>query len=205
MRNQAIRIVCFGLTTLLPILLSCTKKTPDFPTIEVYALGVREPKTISIEDANIPDHKTVIGVRVGTKSRAYLVDALKPNGLLYRPDVRTDQSKEYGKHVVNDLVGGRPITVTHCDINGCSRVFVGEGTDALDIAVAGAEDGQMQLSLLREKFPQNSVKAPLADYPFEVATWEEWKSSNPETDIYIGEVPNRGNFEQFNRRPVIMN
>src|SRR5688572_24078782 len=84
MKQQVFRSACLG-AMILPILIACTKEASDFPSIEIHAVGVREPKTISIEDADIPDHKTVIGVRVGTESRAYLVDAFRPS--LYRPNV----------------------------------------------------------------------------------------------------------------------
>ena len=51
----------------------------------------------------------VIGVTAGGRHRAYLVRAL---------------SLGAKSHIVNDVVGGVPVSVTYCDIYTCTRLFI---------------------------------------------------------------------------------
>ena len=108
-----------------------------------------------------------------------------PRGFRY--DTATpSQLARFGNHVVNDLIDRVPITVTHCEINSCTRVFSGKTSESLDVAVGGVRDGGMELVLDHERFLQHAPESPLADYPFEVMTWERWRFLHPGSDIYVG-------------------
>jgi len=178
-RSRVPKWVFFALT----VASSCTKSEI---TVQTYAVGVREPNTISATDARIPADKMVIGVSVGNTHRAYLIDAFRMPREFHIKTATAAETQELGRHIVNDLINGVPISVTHCDDSSCSRVFAGDGNESLDLAVGGWRDGQMDLLLSRECFLQNATDTPLEDYPFEIATWGRWKSDHPETDIYIG-------------------
>jgi hypothetical protein len=152
-----------------------------------YAPGVREPLALPGAEATVPAAARVIGVRVGDRARAYLIAALSlPNG--NRDGVPTELSpaRILGRHVVNDLVGGTPISVTYCDLSNCARVFTGSGTESLDVAIAGRRGGEMQLMLNGKRFSQHAADAPLPDFPFELTSWGEWRSKHPTSEVYVG-------------------
>jgi hypothetical protein len=166
---------------------SCTEiDTESEVLVRTYAVGVRQPNTISATDARIPSDEIVVGVSVGNTDRAYLIHAFEMPQDFHIKTALPSETQKLGRHVVNDLVDGVPITVTHCDDNCCSRVFTGDGNESLNLAVCGWRDGQMDLQLDGERFLQDAVDAPLEDYPFEITTWGSWKSDHPQTDIYIG-------------------
>jgi len=162
---------------------SCTKSEI---TVQTYAVGVREPKTVPATESRIPDDKLVIGISAGNTHRAYLIDAFKMPREFHIRTATATETQKLGRHVVNDLVDGVPVSVTHCDDSSCTRVFASDGDESLDLAVGGWRDGQMDLLLSRERFLHNAADAPLEDYPFEITTWGRWKSDHPETEIYVG-------------------
>lgn len=190
MQRIVSRPVPFISTALVCALVGCSKRTPQAPRVETYAVGIREPATVPADEVKIPEDRTVIGICVGEHCRAYLLDAFKPHGVRIDSGRVVENADELGKHVVNDVLGGIPITVTHCDLSGCCRVFTADGEASLDVAVTGLQDGHMELSLLRERFLQESPDAPLSDYAFQLATWEEWREMHPDSDLYLGEIPN---------------
>ena len=63
------------------------------------------------DQAGLPEDAAVIGVVVDGKARAYALRSLR----------------HLQQHVVNDLVGGVPITVAHCDVTGCTHVYASRG------------------------------------------------------------------------------
>ena len=140
-----------------------------------------EPPVKSARDADIPGDSDVIGVSVGGRYRAYLVAAF-----FNAP-----------QHVVNDMVGGKPVTITHCDRKSCTRVFTGlQATRPLDIRVGGwietDSDGSMLLrvgSCLYRQDTGASVSGdaafPYSPVEFERTTWQDWKAKHGETDIYV--------------------
>jgi len=167
----------------LVVAAGCTK--PDV-AVNIYAVGVREPNAVSAGDARIPDDSKVIGVSVGSVHRAYLIEAFTMPQEFHVDTATPDEIRTLGRHVVNDLISGVPISVTHCDDTSCSRVFVGDGSESLDVAVVGWRDGEMELQLLREFFLQDDTVTPLQDHPFQITSWGRWKSDHPDTDIYVG-------------------
>src|SRR5262249_55285024 len=104
-------------------------------------------------------------------------------------------------HVVNDLIGTTPVTVSYCTRLGCAKVFTAKsrGT-ALDVSVAGwrkmrPAGGGMGLKTNGKRYLQNSGKAldsrgaaafPYPEMPFTRTKWEVWKKAHPDTDLYLG-------------------
>ena len=84
--------------------------------------GVVQPPVVDPPNVPWKDEEEVVGVTVNGQSRAYLVEALS------RPDY----------HVINDLIGLVPVSITYCNINRCARAFTQEGAKRpLDIAIGG--------------------------------------------------------------------
>jgi hypothetical protein len=145
--------------------------------------GIDRPPTRTAAESGLPDDAVVIGVSSAGKDRAYLVTAFSGPT----------------RHVVNDLVGGVPVSVTHCDRTDCTRVF----TDPdLDVPLPLATGGLIRDHLLlrtREGFyyqetgestiPGNDKGFPFEDHPFVRTTWKAWREKHPDTDVYVGEAP----------------
>jgi hypothetical protein len=176
------------LAAVLFFIAGCTEtnlKGPD--SFQTYVIGIREPETFSATEIAISDDAMVIGVSIGNRHRAYVVEALSPP---FGFDIRTadnDQiQKVLARHVVNDLIDDVPVSVTYCDMNKCIRVFGGNGNSSLDLAISGRKDKKMELMLYRKQFLQDASNAPLKDIPFEHTTWREWRFKHPDTDVYGG-------------------
>jgi hypothetical protein len=140
--------------------------------------GIRQPPTVAAQDAHLKDDDEVIGLEVEGKHRAYLVRAFA------RPT----------RHVVNDLIGQIPITVTHCDMNGCTTVFTGsEKGKALSISQTGIVKGKLLLQVDGAYVFQDGKTVsggggniPYQEHRFERTTWKAWKTAYPDTDVYLG-------------------
>lgn len=144
--------------------------------------GTSLPSTLPADKAPLDEDTPVIGVLVRGKSRAYLLEALQ----------RGPKS-----HVVNDVLGTVPISVTHCDISGCTRVFTGDSPgQPLDLSVAGLKDGGLVLKLgghryyqeTSESLDENGTTLPCSEYPAQLTVWKEWQQSHPETEVYMGTI-----------------
>ena len=141
------------------------------------------PSTVRADQAGLPENASVIGVVVDGKARAYSLRSLR----------------HLRQHVVNDLVGGVPITVAHCDVTDCTHVYAShERSEPLDVRQAGFRDGQMILGI-GDAYYEHSSGAPIEPrpgtpsfpyegYPWIRTTWKEWKQQHPETDIYVEEL-----------------
>lgn len=139
--------------------------------------GLMKPKTVPAAQADLPDDEPVIGVVMNGVARAYRVAALAP----------------MSRHVVNDLVGGVPVTVTYCDRSDCSRTYTGEGSDPFDVWTAGFVD-QLMLKLDEKYFwqetgaftnPELTGSLPIRIMPHQRMTWKEWKQTHPQTDVFL--------------------
>ncbi len=141
--------------------------------------GIRLPPARSAAEANLPDDTPIIGVVAGGSARAYLVTAMEAmNG-----------------HVVNDLVGGTPVTITYCDRTQCVHAFTDKaGGEPLKIDLGGFVD-RMLLKVGDTFFFQDTgedfVKErgtafPYATHPYELTTWKRWKDAHPSTEVYTG-------------------
>jgi len=179
------------LVVAVTLLIGCTNSDDSkVPNIKrYYAPGVREPETVAAGQVVLQGDEMVIGVSVGNRHRAYLVAALvPPSEFLERFGYSKSGQVLLGRHVVNDLIAAVPITVTHCDVDGCMRVFTAGGTASLDLAINGQIDGHMELILYRDRFLQSAENTPLDDFPFVHVTWNEWKADHPDTDLYSGHI-----------------
>jgi Protein of unknown function (DUF3179) len=142
--------------------------------------GKVRPAAVPARSATLADDELVIGVVAGGKARAYRVKAFA--GAV--------------NHVVNDVVGGAPVTVTHCDRTGCTQVFTGEGAEPLPIRNGGYIEGFFLLvngtfyyhEDVRPADPQGPP-FPYRPLRFEQMTWKAWRTAQPGTDVYEGERP----------------
>lgn len=148
------------------------------------ASSIITPQVLAAANARIGEDEEVIGIALGGEHRAYLVAALSR-----RPDF----------HIVNDLIAGRPLTVTYCDIARCARAFTSEERgEPLDISVAGLHRVGAQLVLkVGERMYLQKTGAALgpesetASFPYPThdliqTTWGRWRRSHPDTTVYVG-------------------
>lgn len=156
---------------------------PEEPAAQDNAMfnypGVRQPPTVPAAAARLGDGEQVVGVVAGGKARAYAVRALK--GKVYN-------------HVVNDLVGGVPVTVTYSDLGSPVQLFTGGGREPLDVRIAGVRDGQMALKVENQFYSQQTGQPLDPGLPghisfepmkFERTTWKKWREAHPDTDVYL--------------------
>jgi hypothetical protein len=90
------------------------------------------PPVLRAKDAKIPPEEAVIGVEVGGKARAYRLAAFDDGS----------------GHLVNDSIGGVPVSVCYCNLADSVRVYSDPQASApLDAAVVGLPGGQMVIKL----------------------------------------------------------
>jgi hypothetical protein len=129
--------------------------------------------------ADLSDDAKVIGVSAGGKHRAYLVSALATGP---------------AHHIVNDLVGGKPLSVAYCNIHDCVQVVTGEGDLPLKLQVGGLESKSMLVAVGEHLYRQSTLEAMEAGAPsfpyrrhvWERTTWGAWKKAHPGTDVFLG-------------------
>jgi hypothetical protein len=158
---------------------------PPQPFAQVESAGLFQPPTSGVEGSGMRDDDEVIGVVGGGRARAYRLDALRP---------RTH-------HVVNDLVGGVPITVAYCDLTECVRGYTDpQGHAPLGFSVGGLyiDEGSQMVVKLDGVFYFHKSGKPIKPGPGSTAmpyelieptrtTWKEWVRRHPETDVYTGD------------------
>lgn len=129
------------------------------------------PLLIPADKATLPDDARVIGVSAGGVDHAFSVETM---------------SRMYS-HVVNDLLGTQPISVTYCDRTDCARVLTREpGTEPIPLDLGGWMQGSMALRYRQKFYPQLDESLPLQNHDFELTTWKAWRDAHPETLLYIG-------------------
>ena len=145
-------------------------------------LPVAVQDEVPLDDPRVSPDDQVVGVSVGGKHRAYALKAFAA----------------VGRHVVNDLFGSGPVTVSHCPRTQCTRVFFNpKGRERLQVAVGGFYGSEGKEALLlrvgMQRYHQetgNGVKSgspfpyQLTDY--KLTTWREWRRRHPDSDIYAG-------------------
>jgi hypothetical protein len=143
------------------------------------APGIRQPRAFSAGEVALEDSEAVIGVTEGGHSRAYLVSALANRA----------------KHVVNDVLGGIPVSVTYCSLRNCVRVFQAFAShEPLDLSVGGLQNHRLVLksgghAYLQESGAPLDLQSPAFPYeahPWELTSWGAWRKRHPETDVYVG-------------------
>lgn len=136
--------------------------------------GICAPQLLPAGTVNLKDEEVVIGVVVGGLSRAYLRKAFDG----------------HEHHVVNDLVGIAPISVTHYKLARCTRVLTHQAgvEQPLGIRIGGwnREYGMMMVIVNEQRYLQLSPDIPLLDVPYSEVTWGEWRREHPDSLIYLG-------------------
>jgi hypothetical protein len=142
---------------------------------------VVRPATVAADQAGIAPDAEVVGIEVGGKARAYLLDSLRdPRG-----------------HLVNDVVGRTPVSVVFCDLSKCLRVYAGAlGSAPLGLEVAGVlnselvlkSDGGFYFQQSGEPVEPGAAPGPLPYRTLipERTTWDAWRRRYPQTDVYVG-------------------
>ena len=145
----------------------------------IDAEGIRQPETDSAAAADLEDADEVIGVVVGGRPRAYRLSALI----------------EPRNHLVNDLVGGVPVSIAYCDQTDCVQAYTSPGrTTPLPILQGGLRDGEMILKIDGEYYEHRTgrrvdglLDAALFPYPvvpWVRTTWGDWVRRHPRSDVY---------------------
>jgi hypothetical protein len=180
----ALLACCVGLIRMKGVV----RHEPTFALLEMPV--IQAPKTVAADEARLADDAEIVGVCANGCSRAYALDALAP----------------YQYHVINDTLGGRPITVSFCDITNCLAVFTDScKEEPLEIAVGGyvglEEQGRVEGSMLLRvgshyyrqdtglEFGENAATPfPYPSMAFERTTWKQWRHAHPESDVFTGEI-----------------
>jgi hypothetical protein len=147
--------------------------------------GITQPPALSPSDIPWKGEDEVVGVSLNGQSRAYLVDAL---------------SQPY-HHVINDMIGQTPVSITYCNISHCARAFTRDGARGpLDIAVGGQHNLEGLLLLVDgARFHQADLRPyepghgpatfPYQPLPLTVTTWRKWKELHPDSMASLPRPP----------------
>lgn len=141
--------------------------------------AIVRPKTKSPIEAQIDDNDEVIGVEAAGRYRAYRlrVMAMPAN------------------HIVNDLLGDVPVTVTFCDLSNCVQGFTSDEKGTPLNIIPGGYFGDMLLRSHGVFFkqttglPMDQHRPPEpvhALYPVVRMKWKEWRELHPTTDVFDG-------------------
>lgn len=162
---------------------------PPEPFFQREAPGLIQPPTSSAQGSGMRDEDEVIGVEIGGRARAYRIAALG----------------DRANHVVNDMIGGVPVTVTYCNITKCVRVYTDpQGTAPLGLSVGGLaiDKGQQMVLKFEGHFYFQKSGKPIelgsgqAAIPYDLieptrTTWKEWVGRHPDTEVYTGIKPGK--------------
>jgi hypothetical protein len=157
------------------------------PGVVIVALPVIQlPPAEQAATAQLPDAEEVIGVEENGQSRAYAVRAMS----------------ELRHHVINDQLGGIPITVTYCEQTNCAGVFTDpQAKGPLDVGVGGFDnrpEGGMLLRVGNHRYDQKTGKPlddgglpwfPYGPHHFVLVKWKQWRENHPDTDVFVGQSP----------------
>lgn len=138
--------------------------------------AVERPVRVTAEEAKLMDQDMVIGVVAGDEACAYSCEAMS----------------QIDSHVINDVVGGKGLTVTFCDRTDHARILCSEseGTPP-KVQVGGLTDDAMVLYIGGKMYEQTSPEVPLSDHKFLRTTWKHWKTLHPNTLVYTGGTKSR--------------
>lgn len=159
----------------------------EFTDVMFEVAGVANPECVPAANAALDDSEMVIGITVGDEHRAYQLSAMSAPGIVIEQILDGSMREILGRHVVNDVLNGTALTVTHCDVMSCSKVYRRDGADALEVGVGGWKGESMVLTLGETRFSQRGESAPLPSIPFELVRWGEWKSRHPDSTVYVGD------------------
>jgi hypothetical protein len=148
---------------------------------------VIQPPIVKASQSTMQPDEPVIGVELGGKARAYRLAS-------FRDDTH---------HLVNDMIGGVPVSVVYCNLSHCVRVFTDPlGSKPLDAQTVGLVENQMVINVKGTwYFHNSSLPVKPSDhtppFPFKqlaprLTTWKEWIAEHPESDVYEGIVEAHG-------------
>ena len=132
--------------------------------------GRRVDKVFRPEDADLRDHRRVLGVVVNGQARAYQATGMS------HPDT----------HVAIDQLGGESIAVAYCDRSDSVRAFCGDRAVIKSIEVDGYEGDSLQLRVEGKRHALDGDTLPLKELDVTYTTWGEWLKLHPDTDVYRG-------------------
>ena len=144
------------------------------------------------KDAKLHDDDLVIGVVAGGEARAY------PVNLMWEPV----------NEVLNDTLGGQPITATWCPIAHSAVVYdAARGKDRVELGAVGLREGVFILydKKTRSWWSQvagNAVQGQLAGERLvklasTVTSWAAWRSQHPQTSVWTDpSLPGRRRFTE---------
>ena len=176
--------VVAGVVVVLYILTPPKPPTPSTAPFRPMAMtpfitpGIDRPAVVSAAEATLPDETPVIGVVAEGKYRAYRIGAFH----------------KINSHVVNDVIGGSPISVTYCDRTQCVRVFTDAPRGAplkldlggyMDKMFLKAGDGFYFQDSGDPISAGNTSRLPYRAHPYETTTWKKWKDAHPTTELYL--------------------
>jgi hypothetical protein len=164
-------------------------RVQDDPTdgrFAFFAPGIDRPPIKAAGEARVGDDEPILGVEIDGRARAYLIGAM---------------SDKY-RHVVNDVIGGRPVSVTYCDIRNCAVGFTGgRPGEPLALSQGGLFSGGMVVCVDKDEYAQETrkpvgrgVETPAFPYetmPLTRSTWGEWRRRHPQTDV-CDDLPTAG-------------
>ena len=144
---------------------------------------ILRPTTVAASQASLRPDELVIGVEVGGVARAYRFAGFELKS----------------GHLVNDVVGGVPVSVAYCDLTECLRVYTDPLVhEPLDLQVAGVLSGEMVVRHAGKMYFQKSGQQVepgngLASLAYQLinptmTTWKEWVEQHPDTRVYVGKA-----------------
>ncbi len=134
--------------------------------------GISHPVFTAASQVRLRDDDMMIGVVAFGKAHAYL---------------RRSLAKGPASHVVNDMFGTNPVTVTYCDRTDRTRVFTADQSSVLEVSCGGWHmDQEMAVRVGKTIYSQSSQEIPLTDVPFVLMTWQAWHEQYPDSDVYLG-------------------
>jgi len=145
------------------------------------AKPVLRPPILKATEAKLRPDERVIGVEAGGSARAYRLAAFD----------------DASGHLVNDVIGGVPVSVSYSNLSDCVRVYTDpQGSEPLDAMVPGLLNGEMIVKLGGSVYfhttgmPVEPGKNP-PPIPYSLltptrTTWKEWTQQHPATDVYVG-------------------
>jgi hypothetical protein len=161
------------------------RRTDERPVQILRVQPVQRPPVFDVDSTWLTDNAPVLGVEARGRYRAYAISAFT----------------KIDEHVVNDLLGGVPITVAYCNRTECARVYTDpSGNRPLAVAVGGwagepgsGPDGVMLLRVESNYYFQDTGETlegwghfPYPEITFERTTWGVWRHAHPDTDVFAG-------------------
>lgn len=124
-------------------------------------------------EIDFADETPIVGIERVGKAVAFAIDGLRGPK----------------RHIVNLMIGNKPVSVTYCDKVDCVRALTTDSQSPIPLRVGGMDiNDQMVVILNNTRYGQSSLALPLTDFPFERTTWGKWKRQHPDSKIFISDL-----------------